>query len=83
MFFTKDEVIELSDKKYLVLNATLYEDEVFYQVQEVDESGVNVSGTKKIIAADNDTGELCIEDVIGDAILAELNKIFDNDEAGK
>ena len=77
MFFAKNEVIELEDQKnYLVLDTTIEENEVYYQIQEVDETGDNVTGDKTIIIAVNNRGNLYIEDVQDKGKLTKLNEIF-------
>ena len=77
MFFAKNEVIELEDQKnYFVLNTAIVENEVFYQIQEVDDSGDNVIGDKTVIIAVNNRGNLYIEDVQDKNKLSKLNEIF-------
>ena len=77
MFFVKDELIELEDrKKYFVLETALFNNEVFYQVQEVNPEGTNVIGNKKIITAINENSDIFIEDINDEVKLLELKKIF-------
>ena len=75
MFFSKNEVIELEDNKnYLILDTTMLDNEVFYQIQEVKNN--NVTGKKQIIKAVNDEGSLYIEDIITEEALIKLEEIF-------
>ena len=77
MFFAKDEVIEINDEKsYLVLNTTIMDNEIFYQIGEIDETGINLVGTKSIILAVNDNGTLLIEDVTNPEVLTKLEEVF-------
>ena len=75
MFFTDDEVIELKNKKeYFVLNTTMLDDDVFYQIQEVKDD--NVIGNKIIIMAVNKKGNLTIDEVVDKKLLTTLNAIW-------
>ena len=77
MFFAKNEVIELEDEKnYFVLDTAIVENEVFYQIQEVNEEGDNVTGPKTIIIAVNQKGNLYVEDVNDKDRLKKLNEVF-------
>jgi len=77
MFFTKNEVVELDDeKKFVVIDVTLLNNEVYYQVQEVNSEGVNVVGEKKVIMAVNENSTLYIEDVMDENKLLSLKGIF-------
>ena len=75
MFFAKDEIIELDDqKKYLILEVIIFKDETYYQIQEVKAN--NLVGSKVIIKAINDNGNLYIEDLTEPEILNEIEKRF-------
>jgi len=75
MFFKDDEVIELKNKKeYFVLNTTMLDDDVFYQIQEVKDD--NVIGNKIIIMAVNKKGNLTIDEVVDKKLLTTLNAIW-------
>ena len=77
MFFSEREVIQINnDSNFLVLKATLLDNEAYYQVQEVDLSNNLAVGDKLIITAINNHGELFIEDVTEDNKLLKLNEIF-------
>ena len=77
MFFAKNEVIELEEQKnYFILDTAIVENEVFYQIQEVNEAGDNLVGPKTIIIAVNNRGNLYIEDVKDKDKLGKLNEIF-------
>jgi len=77
MFFAKNEVIELEDEKnYFVLDTAIVDNEVFYQIQEVDETGDNLTGVKTVIIAVNQKGNLYVEDVNDKAKLSKLSEIF-------
>ena len=75
MFFAKDELVELDDKKeYFILNTTILDNNVFYQIQEVQDN--NVVGKKSIMLAVNEEGNLFIEDVADKKLITELNEIW-------
>ena len=77
MFFAKNEVIELEDQKnYLVLDTAIVDNEVYYKIQEVTESGDNVTGEKTIIIAVNQRGNLYVEDVLDKTKLKKLKESF-------
>lgn len=63
MFFAKNEIIELEDKKYLVLNSTIIDNEPFFEVSEVDLEEETVSNEKIYIQAIKEFGALYIEEV--------------------
>lgn len=76
MFFTKNEIIELEDKKYLVLNTTILDNEIYYEVCEADLKENSVTDNKTYIQAVKEHGTLYIEEVINSKIITELDKIF-------
>jgi len=77
MFFNKNEVIELENKKnYLILGTMIVENEVYYQIQEINEEGTNVVGKKSFVVAINDNGNLFVEDVVGEEKLSKLQELF-------
>jgi len=77
MFFAKNEIIELEGQKdYYVLDAAIVDNEVFYQIQEVNESGDDLIGPKSIIIAINNKGNLYVEDVNDTNKLDKLSEIF-------
>jgi len=79
MFFAKNEIIELDDKKnYFVLDAAIIDNEIFYQIQEVNEQEAELIGPKTIVLAVNDDGSLYIEDATDEEKLAKLKERFAN-----
>ena len=77
MFFIKNEIIEVNNEaNYLVLDSTTFENEIFYQIQEVNEEGSDVIGDKTIIKTVQLNGKLYIEDVQAEDKLSKLQEIF-------
>ena len=77
MFFIKNEVVQLDNqKKYLVIDATILNNEAFYQIQEINKGGTNVVGDKSIIKAINKNGSLFVESLMDEEKLLKLKEIF-------
>ena len=77
MYFTKDEIIELTDKKkYLVLDTAILDEKSYFKVKEVDENYENLIGDYKIITAVNDNGALYISEDIKPDELDKLKELF-------
>lgn len=77
MFFIKNEVIEINNEKsYLILDTTVIENEIFYQIQEVDEVQETVVGPKTMITTITEDGKLYIEDVVSEEKIMKLQEIF-------
>ena len=76
MFFTKNEIIELEDKKYLVLNSTIVDNEIYYEVSEANLEDNTLADNKIFIQAIKEYGTLYIEEVKNEKIINELNEIF-------
>ena len=76
MFFAKNEIIELEDKKYLVLNSTIIESEIYYEVSETDLDENTIDEEKIYIQAIKDSGTLFIEEVKNSEIIEKLKETF-------
>lgn len=76
MFFAKNEIIELEDKKYLVLNSSIVDNEIYYKVCEVNTEENTVDAKEIYIQAIKEYGTLYIEEVKDQKIIEELNKIM-------
>ena len=77
MFFIRNEVIELDDqKKYIILDITLLNSKVFYQIREVDSQTNNVLGEAKYITVINENSDLYVEEVHEEEKLSKLKTIF-------
>ena len=77
MFFSKNEVIEIDNKKeYFILDVAVVDGEIFYQIQEVESELNNLTGAKEIIKAINVDGALYIEELADVNQRQQLNEIF-------
>lgn len=77
MFFAKKEIIELEDKNYLVLNSTVINNEVYYEVCEVNVEKDTLDENKIYIKAIKEFGSLYVEEVKDDNIITLLNEALD------
>lgn len=76
MFFAKNEIIELEEINYLVLNSTIIESEVYYEVCETNVEKNTIDDNKLYIQAFKEAGTLYIEEVRDEDIISELKEIF-------
>ncbi|MDD2208229.1 MAG: hypothetical protein PHG03_01950 [Bacilli bacterium] len=77
MFFAKKEIIELEDKNYLVLNSTVINNEVYYEVCEVNVEKDTLDENKIYIKAIKEFGSLYVEEVKDDNIITLLNEALE------
>lgn len=77
MFFAKKEIIELEDKNYLVLNSTVINNEVYYEVCEVNLEEDTLDDNKIYIQAIKEYGSLYVEEVKDDNIIALLKEALE------
>ena len=77
MFFAKKEIIELEDKNYLVLNSTVINNEVYYEVCEVNVEKDILDENKIYIKAIKEFGSLYVEEVKDDNIITLLNEALE------
>ncbi len=79
MYFAKNEVIELNDKKkYLVLNVAVTEDNVYYKVV-----GINYDETQKIgdplyITTFNRQGKIYINNRLSAEDTQKISRLFED-----
>ena len=79
MYFAKNEVIELNDKKkYLVLNVAVTEDNVYYKVV-----GINYDETQKIgdplyITTFNRQGKIYINNRLSAEDTKKISRLFED-----
>ncbi len=64
MFFAIDDIIELKEKNYLVQNVVMIENEIYYNVKEIDKETNEIHTEELIVKALNDSGKLFIEEII-------------------
>ena len=76
MFFAKNEIIELEDKKYLVLNSAIVDNEIYYKVCEANLEKNNLADKEIYIQAVKEYGTLYIEEVENKKILEKLVEIM-------
>jgi hypothetical protein len=76
MFFAKNEIIELENKNYLVLNSAIVDNEIYYKVCEVNVEENSVDSKEIYIQAIKEYGTLYIEEVKDKNIIEELDKIM-------
>lgn len=78
MFFAKDEMIELKNqKKYLVLDTALLDDQAYYKIKEINNTLDKLVGDYTIITAINNEGNIYINDKIDQEIIEKLEEIFE------
>ena len=73
MFFAKNEIIELEEKKYLVLDSTIIDNEVYYKVSQVDTEENTLTEENIFIQAIKEYGTLYIEEVKDESIINKIN----------
>ena len=79
MYFAKDEIIELNDnKKYLVLNAALRDDNVYYKVVEVNEEETERIGKPIYITTSNRQGRIYINNRLTAEETEEIKQYFED-----
>ena len=73
MYFAKDEIIELNDnRKYLVLDTFLIDNNVYYKVQKVNNDENQMQDEPIYITANNKEGKIFIDENL---TIDELSKI--------
>ncbi len=72
MFFAKNELIELEDKNYIVLDSGILDNEAYYKVCEPDLKEEKLSEDIKYIKAIKEYGALYVEEVRDNNIIALL-----------
>lgn len=78
MFFAKDEMIELKNqKKYLVLDTALIDEQAYYKIKEINKNLDKLIGDYKIISAINNEGDIYINENIDPEIIEKLEEIFE------
>lgn len=76
MYFSKDEVIELNDKrKFLVVDTALIDDNAYFKIIKLDEEEKPTEETE-YISVQNDNGRLYINEHLKDKELAKLTEFF-------
>ncbi len=79
MYFAKDEIIILNDNlKYLVLDTTLLNDNVYYKIQKLSDDEKLLLDQPKYIKAINKQGRLYINDNLSTDELNEINKLLED-----
>ena len=73
MFFAKNEIVELEDKSYLVIDTAIEDNESYYLVQESDLENNVLIGEEKLIKAHKIESELYIEEITDEEL---INKLF-------
>lgn len=77
MYFAKDEIIELNDnRKYLVLDTALLEDNVYYKVQRVNNDETIKEDEPIYITANNKEGKIYINDNLTIEELSKIEELF-------
>lgn len=77
MYFAKDEIIELNDnRKYLVLDTALLEDNVYYKVQKVNNDETIKEDEPIYITANNKEGKIYINDNLSIEELSKIEELF-------
>lgn len=76
MYFSKDEVIELNDKrKFLVLDTALIDDKAYFKINRLDEEE-NKTEEIEYVSVKNDNGRLYINEHLKDSELAKITEFF-------
>lgn len=78
MFFAKNEIIELEDKNYLVLDSTIIDNEVYYKVSEANLEKNLLSEDKLYIQATKESGTLYIEEVKDLDIINKIKELLES-----
>ncbi len=77
MYFAKDEIIELSDnRKYLVLDTALFEENVYYKVQKLNIEETHMEDEPIYITACNREGKIYINDNLTIQELEKVEELF-------
>ncbi len=77
MYFAKDEIIELNDnRKYLVLDTAIMEDEIYYKVQEINNEENMKTEAPIYITANNKEGKIYINDNLTIDELTKIEELF-------
>ncbi len=76
MYFSKDEVIELNDKrKFLVLDTALIDDNAYFKICKLDEDD-KITEEIEYISVKNDNGKLYINEHLKEEELAKITEFF-------
>lgn len=77
MYFAKDEIITLNDKKkYLILDTSLIDDNVYYKIREVNKQETEVIGKDLYITTINQDGKIYINDKLTLEAIEEIKESF-------
>lgn len=77
MYFAKDEIIELNDnKKYLVLDTAITENEIYYKVQRINAEETEKQDEPLYITANNKEGKIYINDNLTIEELSKIEELF-------
>lgn len=77
MYFAKDEIIELNDnRKYLVLDTALLDNEIYYKVQQINNEETMKQNEPIYITANNKEGKIYINDNLTTDELTKVEKLF-------
>lgn len=76
MYFSKNEIIELSGgMKYIIVETTKYDDQYYYYIAEVDNEETKVEPNFRIITTVYENGNLFVKSVKGE-LTDTLTSIF-------
>lgn len=78
MFFAKNELIELEDKNYIVLDSGILDNEAYYKVCEPDLKEEKLSEDIKYIKAIKEYGALYVEEINDLALIKKLDNIMES-----
>lgn len=77
MYFAKDEIIELNDnRKYLVLDTIVLEDQIYYKVQQLNNEETEKQDIPIYITANNKEGKIYINDNLTIEELTKIEELF-------
>ncbi len=77
MYFAKDEIIELNDnRKYLVLDTALLDNEIYYKVQQINNEETMKQDEPIYITANNKEGKIYINDNLTIEELTKIEELF-------
>lgn len=77
MYFAKDEIIELNDnRKYLVLDTALLDNEIYYKVQQINNEETMKQNEPIYITANNKEGKIYINDNLTTDELTKVEELF-------
>ncbi|MDD2505365.1 MAG: hypothetical protein PHF21_03750 [Bacilli bacterium] len=74
MFFTKNEIIELEDKNYFIIDMAVIDNEAYYKVSEVNLDENTLEDEWKYVTAIKESSTLYIEEVNDPEIIEKLNE---------